>query len=75
MRAAGGDRLAQLLALERLGALAGLDLDDRGNDLAAMGAEEARHRLAPGVEAGTALSCRAVPKMDSELRPGRSADC
>jgi hypothetical protein len=59
MRAADGDRLTQLLALERLGALAGLDLDDRGNDLAAMGAEEARHRLAPGVGAGPALPGRA----------------
>jgi hypothetical protein len=52
--------------------LAGPDL---GDDLTAMGAREARRHLAPDVEAGPTLPCRAVPEMDSELRPGRSADC
>jgi hypothetical protein len=72
MHASGGDRLARSRALG-FGALAGVNPDDLGDDLAAMGAEEARHRLAPGVEEGR--PCRAVPEMDSELRPGRSAAC
>lgn len=75
MRAATGGRLVRSLALELPGALAGLDLDDRGDDRAALGAQKARQRLAPGVEAGPALPGRATPEMDSELRPGRSADC
>jgi hypothetical protein len=73
MHAAGGDRPAQLRALGP-GALAGVDLDGLGDDLAAMGAQEARYHLALGPGAGPALPCRAVPEMDSELRLGRSAD-
>ena len=56
MHAAGGDRLTRLRALG-LGTVAELDLNDPGEDLAVMGAQEARRQFE--AEAGPALPGRA----------------